>query len=390
METAGPVAPSGPGTERLLRESGLFEGCTAGELADLLRVCEVQSFDPGQDIVREGDEGRYVYVIKEGDAAVLKAGSSAAGHHEMARMGAGDHFGEFAVFDPGPRSATVRALTPVTVLAIPISSIVAEGRPQLAGVLNKMTRHVISRFRASSVARVAALDRALEEERTRADMGRFVVSFIIAYSLYTFALGAAGQLKAALGHTELVSAPILALTAAIQLHTMRRLPYGAGFYGLTLKNGWRHALEALLFTVPLMALTVAIKLALLAWVPSMHGLPVFQLFGGGPAARFNPALALAYVVFVPIQELTARGGLQSALEHFLVGRGRTWKAIVGANIIFSAMHLHISLALAVTAFITGLFWGWLFSRQRSLVGVILSHLLLGFWAFEVVDLGVLE
>jgi membrane protease YdiL (CAAX protease family) len=52
--------------------------------------------------------------------------------------------------------------------------------------------------------------------------------------------------------------------------------------------------------------------------------------------------------------------------------------------------LYVSPGLALTAFVAGLFWGWLYARQRSLVGVSISHVLLGFWAFEVVDLGVLE
>ena len=42
------------------------------------------------------------------------------------------------------------------------------------------------------------------------------------------------------------------------------------------------------------------------------------------------------------------------------------------------------------AFAAGLFWGWLYARQRALAGVSVSHIVLGFWAFEVVDLGVLE
>lgn len=63
---------------------------------------------------------------------------------------------------------------------------------------------------------------------------------------------------------------------------------------------------------------------------------------------------------------------------------------MGANIIFSAAHLYVSPGLAVMAFVAGLFWGWLYARQGTLVGVSVSHVLLGFWAFEVVDLGVLE
>jgi membrane protease YdiL (CAAX protease family) len=119
----------------------------------------------------------------------------------------------------------------------------------------------------------------------------------------------------------------------------------------------------------------------------MHGQPIFQMFSD--AGTFNPWLALAYVIFVPFQELIYRGGVQGALEHFLTGRSRSWMAIVGSNVIFSAGHLYISVGLSVTAFVAGLFWGWLYSRQRGLAGVSVSHVLLGFFAFEIVGMGVL-
>ena len=44
----------------------------------------------------------------------------------------------------------------------------------------------------------------------------------------------------------------------------------------------------------------------------------------------------------------------------------------------------------MVVFVTGLFWGWLYSRQHSLVGVSVSHLLLGLTALEIVGFGVLE
>jgi len=84
-----------------------------------------------------------------------------------------------------------------------------------------------------------------------------------------------------------------------------------------------------------------------------------------------------------------RSLLQGPLSHFLTGRWRTWLAIVGANIIFSAAHLYVSPGLAGIAFVVGLFWGWLYARQGGPAGVSVSHVLLGLWAFELVGLGVL-
>src|SRR5205814_815214 len=176
-----------------------------------------------EDIVREGEEPRYVYIIQEGEVAALKAGVATGAEHEMGRMGPGEHFGEMALLDEGARSATVRALTAVQVLALPIARVAALAgeSPSIARVMVGIARQVVARFRQANAARVDALDRALAEERTRAAMGRFVLSLILAYALYVFLLSTAAELKAILGRSEFATVPIILLMAAIQVEFMR-------------------------------------------------------------------------------------------------------------------------------------------------------------------------
>jgi CRP/FNR family transcriptional regulator, cyclic AMP receptor protein len=379
----------------LLGRSPLFQRCSADDLAALAAVARRVDHAAGADIVREGDPAHELRLIESGEAQVLKRGASGQ-EHLLNRLVAGDSLGEMALFDRVPRSATVRAAGPVRTLVLPLQAIVtlAEARPTLVPVLVDIGALVAERLRSASSSAVAAADRALAEERTRAVMGRFTLLLIMAYTLYTWVLGTAAQMKVALGRSEFITVPAIIVCVAILVVFVRVSGYPARFFGLTLEDAGRHVREAVLFTLPLMALTVLLKLALLEWVPGMQGLALFQMFApapaGAPASGFNPWLALAYVVFAPFQELIYRGGVQGSLSHFLTGRRRDALAIVGANIIFSAAHLYVSVGLAVTAFAAGLFWGWLYARQRGLAGVSVSHVLLGFWAFEVVDLGVLE
>jgi len=75
--------------------------------------------------------------------------------------------------------------------------------------------------------------------------------------------------------------------------------------------------------------------------------------------------------------------LQGTLQHFIpVPPGSVnWKAIIISNLMFAAGHVFISFWFSVAAFVPGLFWGWMFAKQRSLVGVMVSHVVLGLWAF---------
>ncbi|SEB03774.1 cyclic nucleotide-binding domain-containing protein [Variovorax sp. YR216] len=376
----------------LLGRCAIFRRCSAADLVALARSTRWVDYADGVDLVREGDTPEELLVIEHGQAQVLKRGAN-GDEHLINRVGPGDSIGEMALFDIVPRSATVRAEGPVRGLSLPLSDIVhlAESRPSLVPVLMDIGALVAERLRVTSANAAAAADRILAQERTRAVMGRFTLLLIMAYTLYTWVLGTAMRVKETFGHSEFVTVPAIFVCCAILFVFVRVSRYPPRFFGLTTENAGPHVREAVLFTLPLMAATVLLKLALVTWVPAMHGQPLIQMFSpSSPGNGFNPWLAAAYVVFAPFQELIYRGGVQGPLSHFLTGRWSTWLAIVGANIIFSAAHLYVSPGLAVVAFVAGLFWGWLYARQGGLVGVSVSHVLLGFWAFEVVDLGVLQ
>ena len=70
-------------------------------------------------VVREGDPGERFYLIAEGEAVVTLDGRT------IATVGAGDSFGEIALLRDVPRTATVRALTAVELLALEPEDFVA-------------------------------------------------------------------------------------------------------------------------------------------------------------------------------------------------------------------------------------------------------------------------
>jgi NADH dehydrogenase len=73
-------------------------------------------YETGQVIIREGDIGRSMYLIQSGSVEVLSHGPD--GEKQLAVLSAGSHFGEIAVLQNVRRTATVRALEPVTLLRI--------------------------------------------------------------------------------------------------------------------------------------------------------------------------------------------------------------------------------------------------------------------------------
>lgn len=75
-----------------------------------------KTYQPGEDIVREGDTGDCMFVIQDGEADVLRKveGVETVVDH----MGAGDIFGEIAIVERTLRSSTVRAATEVRAITV--------------------------------------------------------------------------------------------------------------------------------------------------------------------------------------------------------------------------------------------------------------------------------
>ncbi|MCB1034179.1 MAG: cyclic nucleotide-binding domain-containing protein, partial [Acidobacteria bacterium] len=99
---------------RLLQEQGLSHG----ELMTLATFSREKRFPADSSIFEEGDEGKEMYVILEGQARICKI-IPGVGEEALAILGRGDFFGEMSLIDGEPRSAEAKAHGgPVTVLAL--------------------------------------------------------------------------------------------------------------------------------------------------------------------------------------------------------------------------------------------------------------------------------
>ena len=86
-------------------------------LDDLASRMELQKIPEGTDIVREGDVGDQLYILKEGEAEVIVRGEGDR-EVEMATLSKNDYFGEIALLREVPRTATVRSRGPVELYSL--------------------------------------------------------------------------------------------------------------------------------------------------------------------------------------------------------------------------------------------------------------------------------
>lgn len=163
-------------------------------------------------------------------------------------------------------------------------------------------------------------------------------------------------------------AAVLAITVVVMQVSHRPL----GFYGLTLR-GMYASLGSTLVTTTILGLAGIGLLALL----------VHQHAPGVPRGSFPPTGRAGLVAYVglsaPLQELVFRGVFQSHARQILGGDRRAARlAIVFSSAAYAASHLPWGYLAPVLMLGPGIVWGIQFERDRTLVGVVVSHVAISY------------
>lgn len=142
----------------LLRNVNLFSEMDEGELDAIARIVTVSKVKPTQLIFQEGDPGGKFYLILRGKVKVVHYTPSGR-EQILSFLGKGDFFGEMALLDDHPRSATVVALEETELAQILHTDFMAllEREP---GLTLKLLKELVRRLRLTSnlLVKIGTLD----------------------------------------------------------------------------------------------------------------------------------------------------------------------------------------------------------------------------------------
>jgi len=115
-------------TSDLLRHVGLFSTLEDKDLKSLAEEFSERRFAAGDKVALEGEGGLMFFVVESGELSVEVHGQ------EVATIGPRGSFGEIALIDRRPRTATVTATSDVKAFGLPVFVFrpFVEARPQVA------------------------------------------------------------------------------------------------------------------------------------------------------------------------------------------------------------------------------------------------------------------
>jgi CRP/FNR family transcriptional regulator, cyclic AMP receptor protein len=135
----------------LLQRMPIFGGIRADTLQFLLGFCPIVSVPTNEFFFREDQQGDSMFVLEVGKAAVLKSWHGE--DHFLQILKEGDCFGEMAVMDHCPRSASVRAVEDciaIHISAAHLYQVYAQDLKQFALIQMNMGREVCRRLREAN------------------------------------------------------------------------------------------------------------------------------------------------------------------------------------------------------------------------------------------------
>ncbi len=373
-------------TIRQWQSSTLLRGIEQAVLDDLSTIAHYMDYKAGDFFYYENDKPDYFYIILSGKAEILKEDLD----YPILELSRGEYFGNIAVFRRSSRTETVRAVTDVKVVAFHMDEIARLKNTLDIRFVSRISLNYCfdleSRINHSEIHIIKILRIKLQHANARLNLSRLLFYIMILMFTYILAFTIFQNMKSQLGFVFVFNNIMILVFLLISFQIIKRCGYSYADYGLSF-YGCKYAIkDAILWSLVVIAIMTFVKWFLIHFVHGFHQLSLISFWQASDGKMSTTIFAIVlYCILAPLQELMARGVLQGVLQRTLFGPHSLFWAIVISNMIFTCGHLHMGIMFGILTFLPGLFWGWMYSRHKTIVGVSVSHILIGVWAFFVLD-----
>jgi len=367
--------------KQMLTNSGLLTGLPESVLQVFFSHGEVLRFPAGTIIYRENERATAIYILLSGRVKQIKGEQGL----EVITVEAPEYLGGMDVMRKQLRNTTAFALNDVVAVALHERDFAAIAQQSndnvLASIYNIYQERLALRLQFTTQRQIEEMTKSLQELDKRAKLGKIFGGLMVLMFCYTSALNILTGLTLSANSTSNVTLILLVVVLCCGILFVKYNKEPLSEYGFTLKN-WRFSLwDSLCWSLVFAFALMGLKWSAINFIPQFHTIPLFDVWKTKNQDIVQSTLSvICYLLLSPVQEFIARGIFQSSLQQLLVGKWAVVRAILISNLIFAISHQHLGLPYAASAFIPGLFWGWLFYREKSLVGVSVSHILIGYWA----------
>ena len=353
--------------EEYLRRNGLLEGLTMHDIDSITKKFERVLLQKEEVLFEEGSNSKDIYILASGELRIFKS-REAEVYEITTQTEVGALIGEIAYLCDLKRTSSVAAVDSAVLYKLAEGEIGTE--PQWQIFMKNVATKGLEKVVVSDSSYMSSIKKTMELLEDRAASGLFFITTIIGFSLSVICVGII-ELKNYSLHTSLsIWVQLLVLVAPPLFYVLKyRVPLSEiGIHTRNLKTSLiRGLMISAVYALLFIFVLYLTKPALLKEIT----LDKFLNLGG-----------LSYFFHSILQEILARGIMQTTMKKIL-GDERGYLAIFVSAVIFSIYHSPLGLFMVVATFVGGLFFGYLYHKDDSLVGVSIVHYVFGAFIFAV-------
>lgn len=351
--------------------SHVLEGLSEEDLNIALPSFVIKSYKADDVIFRSGDLSNDLFIVADGSIIVETSNNNRFKAFELTRVGKGDIVGEMAFLDHSPRVANARCLHKTIVIEVSIKRLQAlgdVGEELVRKIENIVKIEVLNKLRVIDIRYAKAVQDNVESTRRHMMFGDLVVNLIILLSISaTFNKIVVENFRQIDVRSELYSWGYLIALVSETLLFLRYKKYSLASLGVFFKANKKSALQALIYIIP-----GYILIFLVSYSTEQSFVREFSFT--------TLLLMILYFFSVSLQEFMGRGLLQNSLSNFY-GNKNKWTTIIISSLCFALFHAHLGSIAMIMTYISGIYFGMVYIKNRNLFCVILVHFAFGVYGY---------
>ena len=356
----------------LLKRQALFKGLTEEELEEVRKLLVLHEYESYDSIIEEGDTSTDIYLIAEGEVAVLKWDDLNLFQILIRMLQAGDMFGELSFLDLSPRSTSIESRKHTKLYSLSREEMI-KPLPSRQTIYNKIITNIATinaeRFRVSNESYVKTLRSSVYTLKVQLSQSVFISVMAVLFGLFNlvYLIPAWTELSPQVIAWVGWIAMVIPVACAIRK-----------FHFYLSDLGWGREPLKKLIRETLFALGLGIiGLGLVKLIVSHLATPTSPLI----ISRFY-WIAL-YFLYCVAYEFIARGVLQTTLKSVLKNE-RNWKILwlSAALVTFIPLFTYGSISWVGVSLtlMANVALGKVYLSQNNLAGVIFLHFIIGLLA----------
>ena len=363
----------------------LFIGLNQHQLQEIAPFVKESRYPANAIIMQEGDPGTFMLMIEKGSVGILK------GELLISEKGPKDLVGLMALIDNTSRSATVisgeEGIKGYEIDKKGFEQIMAGDQNSIVStMLHNFLKYQQNTIRLANTLTLQEARAKLEVEKIRVLSAKFFVQMVVGLIIFMFLMGYLKEVASKINSTY-VSFGVLTVYGIWSIFYVKKSGLPLKTFGLTMDNFMPALKFAAKYTAVFLLFLLIGKWVMTTYFPEIFGKHLIELYslkGGDSFSLF--VIIILYSIHAVIQEFIARGCIQGGLMQFISGKNSALTAIIVATLMFSSFHLVMDMKYALLTLVPGLFWGFLFYKNKNVLAVSISHIVIGVIAIFVLNI----